>query len=412
MNTAYATPDANPLRKASGRKRLPDVALDIALVWLICGTFLNVLGPVAPLMVVSGAAALILFRPEALPSLAKGWPLLILGVLAPASALWSDEPAVSLRYGFQLLVTVIAVMIAAATTGPTRYLRALFIASVIILILCVLSGRQGQSQGGMVLIGVLGSKNAMGQLCMLVICASLTMVISQDQPSLLRKAAIATGLLGLLVLVRTFATGAALSTLIFVVAFILLAMASRLTASAKFLFLLVVLVAVAPFALIQGDLVRLYEWFLVDVLNKDIGLTGRDYLWHHADALIQAKPVLGHGYRSIWLGHSSETIGLLRWAGLDSGLGFNFHNTFRESLVDFGFVGTGVVFVTLGVGFVRLLLRSVSQPSSPALWFLAAMGIVTIIRSYAETLLGSFGDTALIVFGVSMFGYLIPARRP
>lgn len=412
MNTAYAPPAATSIRKAQGRKRLPDAMVDAALVWMICGTFLNLLGPVAPLMVVSGAAALIALRPEALPNLAKGWPLLVLAAVAPLSALWSDEPAVSFRYGVQLVVTVIAVMIAASTSGPTRYLRGLFIASVIILVLCLLSGRQGQSQGGMVLIGVLGSKNAMGQLCMLVICSSLTVFLSKEQPSLLRKAAIASGPLGVLVLVKTFATGAALATMIFVGAFVLIAIASRLTASAKFLFLLVVVVAVAPLAFIYDDLVRFYEWFLVDVLNKDVGLTGRNYLWHHADALIAAKPLLGHGYRSVWLGHGVETIGLLRWAGLESGLGFNFHNTFRESLVDFGFVGTAVVFVGLGAGFARLLMRAMSQPTSPELWFLAAMGIVTVIRSYAETLLGSFGDASLIVFGVSMFGYLLSARRP
>ena len=410
MKTAYASAVAAVPPKASTRKRLPSGMLDAALVWMICGTFLNVLGPLAPLMVVSGAGALIILRLEVLPTLAKGWPLLVLAAVAPLSATWSDEPSVSLRYGVQLAVTVIAIMIAVATTGPARYLRGLFIASGIILILCLLSGRQGQSQGGMVLIGVLGSKNAMGQLCMLVICSSLTVFISADQPSILRKSAIGAGFLGVIVLLKTFATGAAISTILFVGVFSILAVASRLTASAKFLFLLFIIVAIAPLSFIYDDIVRFYEWFLVDILNKDIGLTGRDYLWRHADALIASKPVLGHGYRSIWLGHGAETIGLLRWAGLDSGLGFNFHNTFRESLVDFGFVGTSIIFIALGVGFIRFLLRSISQPTNPALWFLAAMGVVTIARSYAETLFGPFGDVSLIVFGVSMFGYLIPMR--
>jgi len=410
MSSAPASPTSGVAAKRVGRKSLPPVALDIALVWMICGLFLNVLGPLAPLMVISGTGALLALSLNRMPVLMRGWPLLILAIIAPLSAAWSDEPSVSLRYGLQWTVTVVAMMIAVVSTGHIRYVRGLFIASAIILVLCILSGRQGQSQGGMVLIGVLGSKNAMGQLCALVICSSATVFLSSKQPAVLRKAAIATGLLGTGVLLGTFATGAAISTIIFGGLLALLAIASRLTSGAKVLLALVVFVAVAPLAFIYDDIVHFYEWFLVEVLNKDVGLTGRNYLWRHADTLIAAKPVLGHGYRSIWLGHGVETIGLLRWAGITSGIGFNFHNTFRETLVDFGFLGAVLVFVALGIGFIRLIFRAVSKATDIEIMFLASMAVVMIFKSYAETLLLPFGDAALITIGASMFGYILPKR--
>lgn len=410
MKTIVAPTPQAELRTPTGRKAMPPVARDIALVWMICGLFLNLLGPIAPLMVMTGAGALLMLSLDRLPLFFKGWPLLLLAIIAPLSAAWSDEPAVSLRYGLQWTITAVAMMIAVISTGHVRYVRGLFIATAIILALCILSGRQGISQGGPVLIGVLGSKNAMGQLCMLVICSSATLMLSPNQPVILRRIAIVTGVVGTLVLLRTFATGAAISTILFAGVFALLAIASRLSAGAKVLLVGVLIVATAPLVFIYQDIIHFYEWFLVEVLNKDVGLTGRNYLWHHADALIASKPVLGHGYRSIWLGHGSETIGLLRWADLESGIGFNFHNTFREVLVDFGFVGAAVVFIPLGVGFARLLLRASSEKTDTALWFLAAMAVVMIVKSYAETLLGSFGDASLIVIGTAMFGYILPRQ--
>lgn len=390
---------------------MPPVARDIALVWMICGLFLNVIGPIAPLMVMTGAAALLILSLDRLPELFKGWPLFLLAVLAPVSASWSDEPAVSFRYGLQWTITVVSMMIAVISTGQVRYVRGLFIATAIILALCILSGRQGMSQGGPVLIGVLGSKNAMGQLCMLVICSSATLMLSSNQPVILRRAAIVTGLVGTLFLLRTFATGAVISTILFAGVFALLAIASRLTAGAKVLLVGVLVVAAAPLAFIYQDIIQTYEWFLVEVLNKDVGLTGRAYLWHHADALIASKPILGHGFRAIWLGHSSETIGLLRWADLDTGIGFNFHNTFREVLVDFGIVGAVLIFIPLGIGLARLVFRLTAYKFDTSLCFIASMAIVTIFRCYAETLLGSFGDSSLIVIGASMFGYILPKQQ-
>ncbi|KAK0341870.1 hypothetical protein LTR94_024633 [Friedmanniomyces endolithicus] len=297
------------------------------------------------------------------------------------------------------MVTAVIAVLAAASTGVERYVRGIFIR------------RQGISQGGAVLIGVLGSKNAMGSLCALTITSSITVFLSQAQPKLLRQASIFVGGLGLLILLRTFATGAALSVAIFVAVFSGLACATRMSPSARFLGFLAVFAILAPLWFIRGDIEAGYNWFITDVLNKDAGLTGRAYLWHHADILIEAKPILGHGYRSIWMGNSAETIGLLRWAKLPSGIGFNFHNTFKECLVDFGYVGAAAIFITLGIGLFHMVQQAVKSPLRVEVIFLAAMGIVTVIRSYTENQIGAFSEGSLLTFGVSAFGFMFWAAR-
>jgi exopolysaccharide production protein ExoQ len=379
---------------------------------MICGMYLGLLGPISPLMVMSGAMALLYLKPTAYLDVLKAWPLLLVAALGPLSALWSDEPAVSFRYGLQLAITIVSVMIAVSAAGATRYLKSIFIATSIILVLSLVSGRQGQSVAGPVLIGILGSKNAMGALCMLSVCASLSIMMSSSQPPALRYMSAAMAALAGAVLVKTAASGAALGTIMFVGVAATMVVASRLPRGSVWVATLLLMMLLLPLWLVRDEIVSLWEWFILDVLGKDTGLTGRDYLWAHADALIAEKPILGRGYRSIWLGQGYETIGLLRWAGLQSGAGFNFHNTPRDILVDFGFVGAIVIFGAIGVGVARLVARAITQPTNAALIFLAAIATVSAIRSVFETLIGTFSDSSLMLIGPPMFGYLMSQTRP
>ncbi len=247
---------------------------------------------------------------------------------------------------------------------------------------------------------------------MLSVCASLSIMMSSSQPPALRYMSAAMAALAGAVLVKTAASGAALGTIMFVGVAATMVVASRLPRGSVWVATLLLMMLLLPLWLVRDEIVSLWEWFILDVLGKDTGLTGRDYLWAHADALIAEKPILGRGYRSIWLGQGYETIGLLRWAGLQSGAGFNFHNTPRDILVDFGFVGAIVIFGAIGVGVARLVARAITQPTNAALIFLAAIATVSAIRSVFETLIGTFSDSSLMLIGPPMFGYLMSQTRP
>lgn len=386
---------------------MPSGALsEVAVVWLMLGMWLGLLGPVAPLMVLSGAAGLVALNPGRLVFLVRLWPLLLIGVLAMASAVWSAEPGVSGRFGFQLLLTIGVGAVLAVTCTSNRLVRGLFVACAIVLVLSILSGRQGLSASGPVLIGLLGSKNEMGTLCFLLLAASAAVSLSPSQPRTMRLAAVPVGAVAALYLLMAFSAGAVLGAAIFFSVFCGLLVASRLTASAKVLLVLTAVVLALPLWLVKDDLAQIWRHILVDVLHKDTGLTGRDYLWAHADALIAAQPLLGHGYRSTWLGHGVDTIGLLRWAGLQSGEGFSFHNSYREWLVDFGFFGTALIVLALAVGSGRLLLRSSRRGVAVSQLFFASLGVVFAIRAYFEYIFGPFSSTTILVIVIAGLGYL------
>lgn len=374
---------------------------------LFVASWLSLLGPIAPLMMMGATLGILALAPMTVfQALLRCWPILIVAGLAPLSALWSTDPSISLRYGVQLAITLGAAVALASVTGPRAFLRIVFLGSLFVLALCILSGRQGGSPQGPVLIGVLGSKNEMGQLCQLAICSAIMTALSRGEARWLRLLAVPAAAFAGLVLAYTFATGAVLTTLAFLLAAAVFALGSRLPTGSKFLLAGLLLLFAVPLWLIQADIVRFYEWFVVNVLGKDIGLTGRDYLWAHADRMIGDRPALGHGYRSTWLGSGPDTIGLLRWAGLSSGAGFNFHDTYREWMVDFGIAGAVVVLLGLGAGMIRLIGVSLSRRATTAIVFAAASVVVLAARAKVETIYGPFGSSGLLIGVTAAFGYL------
>lgn len=374
---------------------------------MLTATWLGGFGPIAPLVIMACAVALVALKPsECLTGAVQCWPLLLVAFLACLSALWSTAPSVSLRYGTQLAITILATLLMVSALRPDNFLRAVFGSCTVILVLCLLSGRQGPSLAGPVLIGVLGSKNEMGGLTHLLICSGFALLIDPAQPRWLRLLVLPVAAAALLVLLTGFSTGAVLATLMFLSVFAVLAAARRMPPSIRLLLVIGLLAFAIPLWMIRADLVTMWEDFVVNVLHKDIGLTGRDYLWAYADRLIGDRPVLGHGFRATWQGSGAETIGLLRWAGLTSGAGFSFHDTYREWLVDFGFLGGGMIAVIMLTGLSRTVLRAMSSISSPAWVFLASIGIVFAIRAKVENLFGPFNSSTMIIVAVVAYGLL------
>lgn len=360
------------------------------------------------LLMISTASLIGLAPTRAIRALLRAWPLLLIGLLACLSMLWSAAPGVSLRYGVQLSITIVAAIVLMGALPPYKVVQSLFISSCFILLLCMLSGRQGPSESGFVLIGILGSKNEMGALCNLLICSGVTLIFSSQNSRAFRLAAVPAVLIATLVLLASFSAGAVVVTVMFIGLTIAFAIASRIPPATQFAFALILMALLAPIWLVRDDLLRYWEFFVVDVLNKDLGLTGRDYLWAHADRLIEQQPLLGYGYRSIWLGQDVETIGLLRWAGLSSGAGFNFHDTYREWAVDFGLAGAALICLIVFLGLFKAVLRALRRNVSHAEIFFAAMGITVMVRAKFETVLGPFSSSTVLLIAIVAIGYLAP----
>lgn len=374
---------------------------------LCLGTWLPLLGSLAPALVLVGMTGVIASSPhQFIEGLKRSGPVLLIGAIAALSATWSTAPSISFRYGIQLAITMVAAISLASTLTLPKLLRVIFLAALLMMLICILSGRQGVSASGPVLIGLLGSKNEMGTLSQLLVCSAGCMFFQRGENMLVKIMALLGMFLGVVVLLFGFATGAVLSAFLFGGMVIIFIAGSRLSAGAKILLIFTLFLLVVPFIFIHRDIENLWEYFVVDVLHKDVGLTGRDYLWAHADRLIAERPLLGYGYRSTWLGSSTDTIGLLRWAGLPTGFGFHFHDNYREFAVDFGWLGAIVICGCFGLGFFKLIRQALSPGVTTALIFFASTAVVMIVRAKVEVVTTPFNSSTVLLAATAVVGYL------
>ena len=394
-----AWPDGRGSWPGAGRDRQRAVITDGLVIALFFFANSLILGPLVVVGQLAVLAALLLLHRELIVALSwRALPILAIGIWATASAFWSVDPGVSARYGSQLLITFFIGVFVAEVVPASRLPLLILISTSAVLVLSVLSGRLGQSDVGPVLIGLTGSKNAFAYVCLLNAMSAIAVLAGAGSTKLFsRLAALAMLLLACFLLARGQAASAQVQ---FVLGSILLASfvwATHVRRATRIFVLTCIFIGGVGAVAAIPQITELSAQFRSDVLKKDATLTGRTYLWQKADDLISQRPGLGWGYRSMWLGSTSETIGLLRWAKITDGRGFNFHNTARELRVDLGFLGPLLFFAPLFLAIGILCKKMVVAPSVEAAFALVVLLLIGAVRAQTETVFAAFGaDTILL----------------
>jgi exopolysaccharide production protein ExoQ len=176
---------------------------------------------------------------------------------------------------------------------------------------------------------------------------------------------------------------------------VMLALASRLGRGGRLFALAAAALMVIPTIVALPEIERQAAILQTDVLKKDARLTGRTLLWEEADRLIAQSPVIGHGYKAIWLG--PEGKGLLARNNQKDGRAFHFHDTFRELLADLGMIGLALFLLPLAYTAVRLVVLLVAAIDAPRA-FAAASLFTILLRIRTELVIAPFMlDTALLM---------------
>lgn len=384
----------------------------LVFVLFVCSSA-QVLGPLAVAAQLGILACLLILHRRDLPMLTlRALPFLAIGIWATASTFWSTDAGVSARYGSQFLATLVIGVVVAGAVSASRLPVLIFLGTSVVLLLSILSGRYGQSEGGFVLIGLTGSKNAFAYLCLLnAMCAIAILAGIGSTARVFRLAAIGMLPIALLYLATGQAASAQVQCLLGIGLFGGLIWARHVRRATRAFVLACVLIAGLGSVAALPQLDELSTRFRTDVLKKDTTLTGRTYLWGKADELIEQRPAMGWGYRSTWLGSTAETIGLLRWAKLTDGRGFNFHNTVKELRVDLGIVGLILFFAPLALALARLSIEMFVRPSIEATFALIMVTLVGVVRAQTETILGAFGTDMILLTALIYYGARYWSRR-
>ena len=373
----------------------------------LCGVFLGVFSSLNTVFAAAGILVFgVLLYGRGLAgglALTRWWPLLIYPLLLVASTIWSPDPVVTARYSIQLFLTALIGLYVGVFRTRSDALRLYFATSAALIIASIISGRQGASAEGTVLVGVLGSKDALALTAQAATQAGIALILMRLWPW--RIAGLIMVPVGAYLIMKSNAATGVVTLALGVPLALFLRLSSGFSLRWKLLLAFAVAVTGAAAFAMRGELLNAAQDFTLHVLHKDSTLTGRTILWDHAKEFIRQRPWFGWGYKEAWIGSSSATTGLLRWAGILDGRTFYFHHTWLEAAVDAGIVGATILAITWAAILVGLLLSYFVRRSDPALEFFTVMMLLLVIRSFGETIMQPFFVQVALLSTMGVAGF-------
>lgn len=367
-------------------------------VLMVAGLAAPALGPLATLLQLIALGAMLAIRWRALPGLVPlAVPLLLLPVFAAASTLWSDVPSISLRYGLQLIMTVVMGLALGRLLSLRQLVLAVLVGTSIACLLGLATGRVGASEHGPVLIALAGSKNQMAYIALFWLGAALCVAASGAHRLWVRLAAALMAVPATFLLVQAQSATALVSAAVLTGLLGLLAVAAWAGRGGRMFALVAAALLAIPALVALPEIERQATIIQTDVLRKDTRLTGRTLLWEEADRLIAQAPAIGHGYKAIWLGPKGK--GLLDRNGQRDGRAFHFHDTFRELMADLGMIGLALFLLPLAFLALRgavLLVAAVDAPRA----FAAATLFTILLRIRTELVVGPFLIDTVLLYAI------------
>ncbi|MEO1139424.1 MAG: O-antigen ligase family protein [Pseudomonadota bacterium] len=366
--------------------------------------FVPVLGTLGALMfLISGCALLIRRWRMQLGLCIRFWPIILLPVFCMVSAIWSEYPIVSFRFGVQFMATVLIAITIAATISARAFGQVLFGLYSLAMLASVLVGDVRNDTGAW--LGIYGSKNALAGAAATYVIVCVAQFLDSRASYRHRLLAVLGSLVGvmLLLLAQSISALVLLPPSLFILCSLLILY--RLSYSQR-------IVTVAFATLVAALLVVLVTIFsdmlvamLLQTTGKDVTLTGRTELWQIALGLIAERPWLGMGYQAFWVhGHSPAEALWFRF-GIESRSGFNFHNTYLSNMVEIGAIGVLLqTMVLFGAASMTGLWALRTHRAEASLLFILVMMVVMI--SFVEVpIFFQFSLRTVIVICAFVFAF-------
>lgn len=304
-----------------------------------------------------GTALFLLFFGIASAILAAHWPqliaivrgepaLVLLLLLAVASTLWADAPALALRRSIALSLSAgFGAYLAVRFPLPAILRMAAWIVLLRVLVdYAFIFGvpSVGLENNGL-WQGRAGGKNALGRDGVIAALLMTWQVIAFRRGRFVFLAG--TGLAWGLIL-------GSQSTTAFVSAILLLAAIPvyQLLRAKKTLFGAVIL-TIGGGSILAAAIALSQLTFITNALGKDVTLTGRTTLWVESVRAISDRPLLGWGYSSFWTGWFGPNHDV--WTAIGGFQPVHAHNGLIDAMLDLGVLGGILYSVVIGRGLIR-----------------------------------------------------------
>lgn len=150
--------------------------------------------------------------------------------------------------------------------------------------------------------------------------------------------------------------------------------------------------------------IRMNLYVVLDLLNRDVTLTGRGDLWLAVVDMIRQRPWLGYGYGAFWLGMdgpSSYVVTLINWNAPHA------HNGFLDISLDVGLVGLAIFSMLLVSNIVRVLMLALREKKTVHLFPLLFITFILLLSLVESRHLGRNS-----IFWVTFSALTLICRQP
>jgi len=301
--------------------------------------------------------------------------------LAGASILWAFKPDISFsRFTAELmvLISVMPLMFADPRADNMANVFYCFAVGSILNAVLILSGNSIQSMVMGLKIGYPGYFSFKGELGEFAAFAILFSLYEIAHPGKRRASGLIIVAVSIyLVLVSGSKGSLGCALLAAMLAILVLFVGKKMRVSPPIV-LLPLLIGYAVLSKVLGNLINRISWHIYG--NYD--LSGRIYIWDLVNSEIAKRPLLGWGYRSIWLvGPDSPTL-------VDSGGSWvgrmpTAHNGYLDMMMDTGYIGL-VLFVIFIFATLHAIGRVTDRDPARA-WLLLSIALFISLQNFLES---------------------------
>lgn len=335
----------------------------------------------------------------------RSLPLAALLLLPFISVLWSLSGSFSLRRAFGLVASMALAYLLAIRFSPRQLALLVTVVlgpcMVLSLVYAAALPSLGLMPDGGEMRGVFGHKNILGWYASMSIIASAAVVAGGGGTArLLGGVALVASVLCLAAsgsMTGALSTGAAFALTAFY------ALLARLTATARTLFVLVVLQLCVVIAISTSELLVP----ALEALGKDATLTGRIPLWRLVDPMIAEHLLLGVGYQAFWTPANPEAWAIWSEVGWQAP---HAHNGYRDTLLNFGLVGFAIFVFAIARALAHGATLLCREPRGGWLWLNVMVGMF-LVMNLTESLFLVQSDFLFVLFATALLMFDLRARE-
>jgi len=315
--------------------------------------------------------------------------------LAGASILWSFKPQFSfVRYFAEIImiISVMPVLLADRRADVIRGVFYLFAFGLILNVILITGGYSSETVSMGVKIGQRGYFTFKGELGEFAALAFLFSLYEIFHPGWRRILGLIIAVISVyLVLISQSKGSLGCSVLAAILATLVLFVSKKARVSPAIV-LLPLPICYAVVSGLVGNLVNRISWYIYG----NYTLTGRTEIWDVVNFEIAKKPLLGWGYRSIWLVGPDSPIMVDAWNWVRTMP--SAHNGYLDTILDTGYIGLALVII-----FIFATLHAtgrVADRDRARAWLLLSVALYIILQNFLESALMQGGDALWLMFVV------------